>query len=168
VQSPPVRRIYKIVTPKGQLTSYNAKFQSSDVKRCDRCIIYRAAVEAKGQFVSSGRSEGNENRRWHGTGRVCNLGDNGQTQFCSTHNCSLCSIIRSSFDISLWGKKTGWGRFGKGIYTSSTSSKSNRPLAQRLQIRFEGYPPEQGRGWQRLRDASRSHDSDCSSCWMIP
>jgi len=101
------------------------KFQSSDVKRCDQCIIYRAAVEAKGQFVSSGRSEGNENRRWHGTRRVCNLGDNGQTQFCSTPNCSLCSIIRSSFDISLWGKKTGWGRFGKGIYTSSTSSKSN-------------------------------------------
>jgi len=25
----------------------------------------------------------------------------------------------------MFGKKTGWGRFGKGIYTSSTSSKSN-------------------------------------------
>ncbi|KAF9037691.1 hypothetical protein BJ165DRAFT_1558638 [Panaeolus papilionaceus] len=107
---PPVKRVYKIVTPASSLASYNA---------------YRAAVEARGQFVSSGRSAGNENRRWHGTKRSCNLGDKGHTQFCSSTSCSLCSIMRSSFDITLWGKKTGWGRFGKGIYTSSTSSKSN-------------------------------------------
>ncbi|PPQ92599.1 hypothetical protein CVT25_007291 [Psilocybe cyanescens] len=108
--SPPVRRVYKILAPPTSLASYNA---------------YRAAVESRGQFASSGRSEGNENRRWHGTRRVCNLGDKGHTQFCSASNCSLCCIIRTSYDISLWGKKTGWGRFGKGIYTSSTSSKSN-------------------------------------------
>ncbi|CAA7269535.1 unnamed protein product [Cyclocybe aegerita] len=107
---PPVRRIYKIISPQSSLASYDA---------------YKAAVEAKGQFVNAGRSEGNENRRWHGTRRVCNLGDKGHTQFCSSPTCSLCCIIRSSYDISLWGKKTGWGRFGKGIYTSSTSSKSN-------------------------------------------
>jgi len=82
-------------------------------------------VEAQGQFVSTGRSAGNENRRWHGTRRICNIGDKGHTQFCSAPTCSLCCIIRTSFDVSLWGKKTGWGRFGKGIYTSSTSSKSN-------------------------------------------
>jgi hypothetical protein len=94
--------------------------------------------------MSTGRSAGNENRRWHGTRRACNLGDKGHTQFCSSATCSLCSIIRNSFDLSLFGKKTGWGRyvpsvirtspgsnqmitrrFGKGLYTSSTSSKSN-------------------------------------------
>jgi hypothetical protein len=67
---------------------------------------YRSAVEARGQFVSAGK-----------------LGDQGCTRFCSDAACSLCSIIRRSFDISLFGKKTGWGRFGKGIYTTSTSSK---------------------------------------------
>ncbi|KAH9481196.1 Protein mono-ADP-ribosyltransferase PARP4 [Psilocybe cubensis] len=107
---PPVRRVYKILAPPASLAAYNT---------------YRSAVEARGQFVGSGRSEGNENRRWHGTRRVCNLGDKGHTQFCAASNCSLCCIIRTSYDISLWGKKTGWGRFGKGIYTSSTSSKSN-------------------------------------------
>ncbi|KAF6755456.1 hypothetical protein DFP72DRAFT_811701 [Ephemerocybe angulata] len=107
---PAVRRVYKIIMPPGKLASYEA---------------YRTAVEAKGQFVAQGRSAGNENRRWHGTRRTCNLGDKGHTQFCGTTTCSLCSIIRNSFDITLWGKKTGWGRFGKGIYTSSTSSKSN-------------------------------------------
>lgn len=98
------------------------------------------AVEARGQFVSQGRSAGNENRRWHGTRRECNLGDKGNTTFCGSSTCSLCCIVKTSFDLSLWGKKTGWGRceifilftplktyrllrFGKGIYTSSTSSK---------------------------------------------
>ena len=61
--------------------------------------------------MAAGRSEGNEHRRWHGTRRVCNLGDKGHTQFCSSTTCSLCSIIRTSYDISLWGKKTGWGRY---------------------------------------------------------
>ncbi|KAJ7614082.1 hypothetical protein FB45DRAFT_981735 [Roridomyces roridus] len=96
---PPVKRVYKIMATAASLTTYKAY-----------------------QYV---RSPGNENRRWHGTKRECNLGDKGQTQFCGSAKCSLCCIVKSSFDISLWGTKTGWGRFGKGIYTSSTSSKSN-------------------------------------------
>ncbi|KAJ6561844.1 hypothetical protein B0H19DRAFT_1209997 [Mycena capillaripes] len=107
---PPVRRVYKIVATQAALASYKA---------------YQTTVENAGHFVASGRSAGNENRRWHGTRRECTLGDKGQTQFCASTTCSLCCIIKTSFDISLWGKKTGWGRFGKGIYTSSTSSKSN-------------------------------------------
>ncbi|KAJ7888787.1 hypothetical protein B0H13DRAFT_2252732, partial [Mycena leptocephala] len=107
---PPVRRVYKIVSTQAALAGYKA---------------YQTTVENTGHFVASGRSAGNENRRWHGTRRECTLGDRGQAQFCSSTTCSLCCIIKSSFDISLWGKKTGWGRFGKGIYTSSTSSKSN-------------------------------------------
>ncbi|KAF8176126.1 hypothetical protein K438DRAFT_1518572, partial [Mycena galopus ATCC 62051] len=107
---PPVRRVYKIVATEATLASYNA---------------YQTKVENAGHFVASGRSAGNENRRWHGTRRECNLGDKGHTQLCASTTCPLCCIIQSSFDLSLWGTKTGWGRFGKGIYTSSTSSKSN-------------------------------------------
>ncbi|KAJ7592669.1 hypothetical protein C8J56DRAFT_1127072 [Mycena floridula] len=107
---PPVRRIYKVLATPASLSAYNA---------------YRAAVEGRGHFVASGRSAGNENRRWHGTRRECFVGDKGQTQFCASPSCSLCCILRTSFDLSMWGKKTGWGRFGKGLYTSSTSSKSN-------------------------------------------
>ncbi|KAG7089296.1 hypothetical protein E1B28_010994 [Marasmius oreades] len=107
---PPVKRVYKVIGTQTSLSAYNT---------------YKSNVEARGQFVAAGRSEGNENRRWHGTRRGCQLGDKGQTQFCTSTACSLCCILRTSFDISLWGKKTGWGRFGKGIYTSATSSKSN-------------------------------------------
>ncbi|KAF7321666.1 PARP catalytic domain-containing protein [Mycena kentingensis (nom. inval.)] len=107
---PPVRRVYKIVSTPAAMDGYKT---------------YQTTVENAGHFVASGRSPGNENRRWHGTKRECNVGDKGHTQLCQSTKCSLCRIISTSFDISLWGTKTGWGRFGKGIYTSSTSSKSN-------------------------------------------
>ncbi|KAJ7814436.1 hypothetical protein B0H14DRAFT_2850517 [Mycena olivaceomarginata] len=103
---PPVRRVYKIVATQAMQASYKA-------------------YQMRG--ISSPREDhpGTKNRRWHGTRRECTLGDKGHTQFCASTTCPLCCIIKSSFDISLWGTKTGWGRFGKGIYTSSTSSKSN-------------------------------------------
>jgi hypothetical protein len=107
---PAVRRVFKIVSPKSLSSSYEA---------------YRAAVEARGHHEATGRSTGNENRRWHGTKRECHLGDKGHDQLCSSTTCSLCCIIKTSYNLSLFGKKTGWGRFGRGIYTSSTSSKSN-------------------------------------------
>jgi hypothetical protein len=71
-----------------------------------------------------GKSRGNEQRRWHGTVRMCNIGDPGVTEFCSNPSCSLCSIMRTSFDISFFGQRTNFGRFGAGIYASATSSKS--------------------------------------------
>ena len=84
----------------------------------------RKAVEARGRFAARGLTSGNQLRRWHGANRNCNIGDNGRTSFCSSPLCSLCCIIRTSFSIAHSRKKTRWGRFGNGIYTSSTSSKS--------------------------------------------
>lgn len=107
---PTVRRVYKVIGHPSSITKYEA---------------YRAQVEARGNFAATGRSPGNENRRWHGTTRECLLGDNGNSTLCSSQTCSLCRILHTSYSLSLFGKKTGWGRFGAGIYTSSTSSKSN-------------------------------------------
>jgi len=107
---PKVHAIYKIV-------------ERQETK--DRYDAYRDEAEVRGRFVAAGLAPGNERRRWHGTNRNCTVGDNGRTALCQSPQCSLCSIIRTSFDISLSKKKTGWGRFGNGIYTSATSSKSN-------------------------------------------
>ncbi|KAK0236145.1 hypothetical protein EDD85DRAFT_791505 [Armillaria nabsnona] len=86
-------------------------------------------VEKAGNFKADPNlTAGNEKRRWHGTRKDCNLGDPNSTQgtaLCNAPSCSLCNIIRESFNISQWGKNTGWGRFGKGIYTSATTSKAN-------------------------------------------
>ncbi|KAH8105119.1 hypothetical protein BXZ70DRAFT_505611 [Cristinia sonorae] len=69
---------------------------------------------------------GNTRRRWHGTIRVCNLGSDGQhSELCPATECSLCHIVRSSFQLTKAGERFNFGRFGEGIYTSATSSKAN-------------------------------------------
>jgi hypothetical protein len=107
---PDVKAVYKIIVTEASLTQYQE---------------YLESVEARGNFVALGKSKGNENRRWHGTKRKCNLGDPGNNTFCTDQECPLCCIIQSSFDLKFFRAATGWGRFGRGIYTSSTSSKSN-------------------------------------------
>jgi len=84
---------------------------------------YSNRVEAKRNFVSKNQTRGNERRRWHGTTRKCRVGDKGVTTLCSNPSCALCCIMKTSFDLSFFAKKTGRGRFGAGHYTSSTSSK---------------------------------------------
>ena len=91
-------------------------------------------METRSDFTSRGMTFGNQLRRWHGTDRGCDIGDGGKTAFCDSAQCSLCCILQSSFDVSLAKKKTGWGRFGCGIYTSSASSKFVGPLVDRLNL----------------------------------
>ncbi|CCM01087.1 uncharacterized protein FIBRA_03135 [Fibroporia radiculosa] len=92
-----------------------------DKRHSDRFSRYKLAVERR-----TGLSNGNSRRRWHGTSRSCLLGDNEYNQdLCSARDCSLCSIIRSSFELAQAGNNTNFGRFGAGIYTSATSSKAN-------------------------------------------
>jgi len=107
---PEVRAIYKIVYTNLNIAKYKQ---------------YLEKVEAKGNFVLRAGSRGNERRRWHGTTRTCNIGDKGVTRFCSDPMCSLCCIMKTSFDILFFSSRTNFGRFGAGIYTSSTSSKSD-------------------------------------------
>ncbi|EIM80823.1 ADP-ribosylation [Stereum hirsutum FP-91666 SS1] len=108
---PSVKRVYLVVSTKVNLQIYRQ---------------YLDEVESRGQFKAKGKTPGNENRRWHGTLRACNLGDDpSYTALCYGANCSVCGIIKSSYDIQAYMKGTGWGRFGKGIYTSATSSKSD-------------------------------------------
>lgn len=63
-------------------------------------ILLRSATEAKGNFKTAGRALGNENRRWHGTTRLCTFGDPGNTQPCSHQACALCCIVNVSFDTT--------------------------------------------------------------------
>ncbi|GJJ10242.1 hypothetical protein Clacol_004468 [Clathrus columnatus] len=112
---PKIHYIYKIYNPKARTVAYEK---------------YRASVEQRGNFKSRGLTEGNEHRRFHGTTRACNLGDNGKTALCQIQNCALCSIIRNSFQLQRAGSKHPWhngapGRFGRGIYTSATSAKAH-------------------------------------------
>ena len=125
---PPVRYIYKIVSNQASLDRYNAyryadAFSFISPMASNFPVMRSDAVEARGQFKASGLSPGNEKRRWHGTRRVCQLGDKGHTSFCPSSSCLLCCIMKTSFDVNKCSTKNGGaGNFGAGIYTSSTSS----------------------------------------------
>lgn len=85
-------------------------------------VFFRNILEAKGKFSAKGKYPGNEYLLWHGTARACRLGEPGQNVFCTSPNCSLCSIARGSFNMAC-ANAGAWQRFGSGIYTSTKSSK---------------------------------------------
>ncbi|EGN91900.1 hypothetical protein SERLA73DRAFT_191870 [Serpula lacrymans var. lacrymans S7.3] len=104
---PPIKKLYKLIERNSSVVKYTR---------------YRASVEARGHFRRRKLAAGNERRRWHGTRRECKVGDPGNRHFCGSATCSLCIIMRTSFDLSKAGKNYTSLRFGPGIYTSSTSA----------------------------------------------
>ena len=125
---PEVKAVYKIVVTDASMTQYQQYLYEWFPVVFGLVLIHWVScrsdnVEARGNFVSMGKSRGNENRRWHGTRRKCRLGDTGYQTFCADMECALCCIIQMSFDLKFFKAATGWGRFGRGIYTTSTSSK---------------------------------------------
>jgi len=63
-----------------------------------------------------GRSPGNQQRRFHATTMLCGFAGTP----CDTSGCNICSIIRTGFQLS----RAGGGLYGRGIYSSATSSKA--------------------------------------------
>jgi len=87
----------------------------------DRFSRYQQRIEQ-----SRGIPGGNTRRRFHGTVRLCRIGDTpSDNTFCTLSNCNLCRIVQSSFQVARAGQRTNFGRFGAGIYSSATSSKAN-------------------------------------------
>jgi len=80
-----------------------------------------------------GKSPGNQQRRFHGTGQMCQF----RGAPCSDPKCKACSIIKDGFKTRLAGSTTGT-KFGNGVYSSATSSKS------------WDYPQTLARGEQRV------------------
>jgi len=116
-ESPVIQHIYKIYPLESLENAYRR---------------YRRTIEQKGDFLSQGLERGNERLRFHGTKRACGLGDRGGSPIlCNQSRCSLCSIIMESFKLDRCGTNsrladTAAGRFGRGIYTTPTSSKARR------------------------------------------
>ncbi|KAF7378241.1 PARP catalytic domain-containing protein [Mycena sanguinolenta] len=92
-------------------------------------LEYRASVghcSMSGYGYCSFAGHANEHLLFHGTRQTCRLGDDERKpQLCKETSCSLCSIIRNSFDVSKCGKEHAFSRFGTGIYTTECSSKAD-------------------------------------------
>jgi len=98
--------------------SWKAGTPCPSVKNVYRVVESSASIDAYYGYLNT---HGNECFRFHGTDRRCRLGDDGHTTLCTSSFCSVCSIIRTSFKVSL---ANPGGAFGQGIYTSSASNKS--------------------------------------------
>ena len=99
----------------------------------------------KQELATQGRPV-NEVRRFHATSMACSFGITQSQRPCSDVACAVCSIAEMSFKLDLAGGGTltqnfGYLRYGRGLYFSKTSSKSND----------YGGDTERLRGGQRLR-----------------
>ena len=54
------------------------------------------------------KKHGNECFRYHGTERGCRLGDDGHTTLCNSSSCSVCSILKTSFQVKLARSSGAW------------------------------------------------------------
>ncbi|KAJ3763958.1 hypothetical protein EV360DRAFT_77911 [Lentinula raphanica] len=107
---PVIQGIFKILSSDESLEAY---------------AIYKSQVQAF-NLLSRYKKGANEQLCFHGTRRSCALGDDSDQLFlCNSAECSLCCIIRGSFDIARSGDANSFKRFGAGIYTTSCSSKAD-------------------------------------------
>ncbi|KAI9570622.1 ADP-ribosylation [Boletus coccyginus] len=105
---PNIRYIFKVLWPEPALEPF---------------LSYRDRVQ---DTLKAKDKRGNEKLLFHGTNRACLLGESsGSVLLCSLEQCYMCSIVRSSFDVSRCGSKNSFKRFGHGIYTTTCSSKAD-------------------------------------------
>ena len=91
-QCPPIKKIFKIIENGSFLLPYDRYkyviYLMSSLAPADNSCPFRKRV-------------GHEVFRYHGTARYCSLGNAGNTQLCTSTTCPLCSILRTSFKVSL-------------------------------------------------------------------
>ncbi|CAG8658708.1 6602_t:CDS:2 [Ambispora leptoticha] len=121
---PDVTAIWKIYCSEAMNKRYNA---------------YRDAVEYQQKLAGKPfpkgdgmrrrtMTAGNEQRRFHGTKMNCFVGLLKTAILCSDNTCAICCIIREGYKLKFVGTgeiSLAFQRFGRGLYFSGTSSKSD-------------------------------------------
>ncbi|PPQ90488.1 hypothetical protein CVT25_014771, partial [Psilocybe cyanescens] len=76
-----------------------------------------------GKFSDYSNKVGNTQMLFHGTRRACKIAETPQiVTSCTLADCSLCHILRGSYDIE---RAKGARMFGPGIYSTAVSSKAD-------------------------------------------
>jgi hypothetical protein len=87
---PQVKKVYKVVESAAFLSPY-------DTYRC----VSRLPMTHCACLMCGRRSVGNQVFRYHGTKRICKLGEEGHTKLCKNASCAACSILNTSFKVNL-------------------------------------------------------------------
>jgi hypothetical protein len=107
----------------------------SAVPRVERVYAVRPSPQLVERYERYRAAVGNERERYHGTGALCSFAIDDNRAPCTSPQCALCSILASGFLLAHSGTGPNAGRanlgtasglrFGRGLYFSSTSGKSN-------------------------------------------
>jgi hypothetical protein len=99
------------------------------VPRVERVYAIRPPPALSERFKRHAAAVGNERRRFHGTGASCDFAVDLGRAPCTSADCSLCSILGHGFLLRHAGSGPNAAnrslRYGRGLYFSSTSGKSN-------------------------------------------
>ncbi|KAH8092611.1 hypothetical protein BXZ70DRAFT_1010696 [Cristinia sonorae] len=110
-QLPQLHAVYRVIYSQSRTMSF---------------LKYRSSVMSAVPYWSPFLQAGTEALLFHGTTRGCLLGESSDdVSLCGSPQCYLCNILRESFDVNKCGLKNKFSRFGRGIYTSSCSSKAD-------------------------------------------
>ncbi|KAF5367731.1 hypothetical protein D9758_009882 [Tetrapyrgos nigripes] len=136
---PVIRAIFTVLSPQKSLDSY-AEYKYFAFNLCSISpinVLVRFQVQVVNQ-LSNYRRRANEQLLFHGTSQLCPLGKNPSAppDVCSLRSCSLCSIIKNSFEIRRCGTRHNFRRFGNGIYVTSCSSKADDYFSSPLRSNF--------------------------------
>ena len=111
MEEPTVHAVYGVVVTPKMKSKFSKRQQAVANKMKERGDTFKATAEV---------GKGNTKRRFHGTSRSCLVGEESLVP-CTDPNCATCSIVRNGFQLGQ-GEEL---RFGKGIYSTSASSKAS-------------------------------------------
>ena len=108
----------------------NAWRKPGAVPRVERVYAIRPPPALSERFARHLAAVGNERRRFHGTGATCDFAVDLNRAPCTNPGCALCSILGNGLLLAHAGSGPNASnrttlRYGKGLYFSSTSGKSN-------------------------------------------
>ncbi|KAF5338809.1 hypothetical protein D9758_012063 [Tetrapyrgos nigripes] len=120
--------LHRIDQSEAEFFSVSSQFSMHWTYRCPKLYsIYKISPSSHSQeyrYQAYSKRIGNEQKLWHGTARLCNLGNDGleNAEPCSNYKCSLCQIIKDGYSTR---RAQPTAMYGRGIYTSKTSTKAS-------------------------------------------
>ena len=121
--------------------------RESPFPRVERIYWIMVKPQVREAFKMTSLRLGNVQMRWHGTMQSpgCLFGTDSGKAPCASTACRVCNILRTSFSVAHSGAGPGaqrWAqvlRYGKGLYFSPVSSKSNDYNGQSERLRKAGH-----------------------------